>query len=233
MTRERLGSRPTHSAGIQRVWKHAGSAIARSKSLEPSVELCREAASDRAQVFGSIGPGPGSVKIDTRATRAFIECLLEAGVDGLLIETQVDAEVLDQLLALTMIARALQSRDIVLGVSLVVDVNSHLPAQVRSGEENLVPFLENAGVDLLAFNCSNGPAPLRAALQRVRADWPNAFGAYPNAGVPMFTANGTAQYPIGPDEFARELTQLQREFELDLIGGCCGATPEHIRALTA
>ena len=54
----------------------------------------------------------------------------------------------------------------------------------------------------------------------------------PNAGLPQ-NVDGQAVYPLQPDEFAREMADFVERFSLNAVGGCCGTTPEHIRALAA
>lgn len=200
-----------------------------SELTRAAVELCRAAARDETVVLGSVGPGRSLP--DAHETRAFIEDLVDAGVDGLLLETQVDGATLDLLMEQALAVRDQQGRGLFIAVSLVADLRGALPVcKVRSQPE-LFAKLRDSGVDLLALNCSTGFEPLRPALTRLRPEWTGRLGVYPNAGIPTLRPDGSWHYPIGPDEFAHGVLALQHEFDLDLIGGCCGTTPAHIRAL--
>jgi len=83
---------------------------------------------------------------------------------------------------------------------------------------------------VLGLNCATGPEAMRIHLDYLAANWPGLIGCMPNAGLPILTPGG-AKYPLGPDEFARLLGAMTREVGLNVVGGCCGTTPEHIRAL--
>lgn len=197
--------------------------------VSAAVGLCREVANDETLVLGSVGPGrslPNAIE-----TRAFLETLVASGVDGLLIETQVDGATLDLILEQATLVREQQEHGLFIAVSLVVASNGELPACKPHAEQDLLARLHDSGVDLLAVNCSTGFEPLRPALTRLRPEWTGRLGAYPNAGVPTLQPDSSWRYPIGPDEFAEGVLALQKEFDLDLVGGCCGTTPAHIRAL--
>jgi len=196
-----------------------------------AVAICRGVASSKSLVLGSVGPGPGQAPPDASATRRFLESFVEAGVDGLLLETQMSSGTLRTLLREAEAVRKVHASGLFLAVSCVVDSRGSLPAAPDDEERELPALLRDHGVDLFALNCSTGCEPLRPALSRLRNAWPARFGIYPNAGVPSSDEAGPVQYPIGPDEFADGVLKLQREFEFDLIGGCCGASPAHIRAL--
>jgi len=194
--------------------------------------ICRGVASHDVIVLGSVGPGPGKALPDASATRAFLECLVDAGVDGLLLETQVDGATLERLLEQALLVRAEHGGELFIAVSLVVDSSGRLAACRELDEHELLTRFEAAGVGLLTFNCSTGSAPLHPALARLRGQWSTRIGVYPNAGLPNRELDGELRYPIDPGQFATGVLALQREFGLDLVGGCCGASPAHIRALS-
>ncbi len=196
-----------------------------------AVAICRGVAASDSLVLGSVGPGLGTAPPAASATRAFLECLVDAGADGLLLETQMSLDTLRALLREAEAVRKTHASDLFLMVSCVVDSHGNLPAAPGNEERELPALLRDHGVDLFALNCSSGCEPLSPALERLREAWPARFGIYPNAGVPTSDEAGSLRYPIGPGEFAAGVQGLQRKFELDLIGGCCGASPAHIRAL--
>lgn len=195
--------------------------------VRAAVTLCRAAAGSGTLVLGSVGPGPGSVVPERDETRAYLERFVAAGCDALLIETQLEPDVLEVLVE----TASDVTRDTKVGliVSLGCALDGSVPA--APDEARLASRLHDAGVELLCFNCSTGPQALRPALDRWRALWQGALGAYPNAGVPTTGEDGRLQHPIEADVFAYMTAELVRRHGLAAVGGCCGAGPAHVRAL--
>src|SRR5690606_13451319 len=79
----------------------------------------------------------------------------------------------------------------------------------------------------VGLNCALGAAQMRPFLQDLSRVAPIFTSAHPNAGLP----NEMGQYDQGPDEMASILADFAREGLLNLVGGCCGTTPDHIRAI--
>ena len=201
---------------------------ARSGELvRASVSLARAAAAGtRVPVLGSIGPGPLGASLEGESTERFLKNFVDAGVDALLLETQMDARRFLELLELATRAANDQVERI---VSFTCASDGSLPAAPQEAE--LAEVLEDSGVALVALNCSNGPGPLALALERWRALWSGPLGAYPNAGTPTRDEDGSLSHPIAPEIFAMACAELARRYDLALVGGCCGAGPDHIRAL--
>ncbi|MDR1449308.1 MAG: dihydropteroate synthase, partial [Propionibacteriaceae bacterium] len=88
------------------------------------------------------------------------------------------------------------------------------------------------GVDGLGLNCATGPAEMGEHLRYLARRVPVPLSVMPNAGLPELTAAG-AVYRLGPAAFAAQVARLAEDCGLALAGGCCGTTPEHIRALAA
>ncbi len=95
----------------------------------------------------------------------------------------------------------------------------------------MVAMLEGLGVDALGANCSLGPRQLRDVAGELLAAASVPVILKPNAGLPK-SVDGKTVFDVAPDEFAREVAMLVHE-GVRVIGGCCGTTPEYIRALTA
>lgn len=174
-------------------------------------------------VLGGLGPGfdrpsaSGTPRADVHAeyARAF-GLLRAAGVDGLLIETASDPLQVEASLA-----AAREGYDGPLVLSLLAGA---APLEVAAG------LARDHGVDVLAVNCGDGPARAEPALAALRERWDGALGCWPNAGAS--DPDGPAgPGPIGPEEFADAVAALVRRFDLALVGGCCGTTPPHLRAL--
>ncbi len=95
----------------------------------------------------------------------------------------------------------------------------------------MVAMLEGLGVDALGANCSLGPRQLRSVVRELLAAASVPVILKPNAGLPK-AVDGKTVFDVAPDEFAREVAALVNE-GVRVIGGCCGTTPDYIRALTA
>ncbi len=204
--------------------------------------IAREAAaaaatSDRPRyVFGSIGPGTklptlGQVAFDSLcdALQVQIQGLAEGGADAILLETCQD--LLQIKAGLVAFDKVLGARsDKLLYVSVTVEqtgtllIGSNIAAVVAA----LAPFPIHA----LGLNCATGPEAMRIHLDYLAQNWPGFIACMPNAGLPVMQAGG-AVYPLQPPEFAAVLGRMAREVGLHIVGGCCGTTPEHIRALRA
>jgi len=202
-----------------------------SEINQAGVELARRvvAASFKdVLVAGDVGPlgvrlAPfGRVQVE-QAKAVFTEqiaALCEAGVDLLVIETFGDLyEIREAVTA----AREFCDMPIVASTTFTRDDRTILgdtPAKVARA-------LRAAGADVIGANCSGGPAQLFRILEQMKQAAPEAlFIVKPNAGWPE-QIGGRVMYSAGPDYFG-EYAQSFTELGVNLIGGCCGTTPEHI-----
>ncbi|MCQ2430921.1 MAG: homocysteine S-methyltransferase family protein [Clostridia bacterium] len=94
-----------------------------------------------------------------------------------------------------------------------------------------VTVLSALGVDALGLNCSLGPDKMKRLVPGLCAASCVPVAVSPNAGLPV-TVGGVTTYPCGPDAFAREMVEVF-DAGARILGGCCGTTPDHIRALRA
>ena len=202
----------------------AGVALARR-----AIELERRP----AWVVGSVGPlgvrlAPYGRVPAAQARRAYQEqigALLGAGVDGILIETQVDLQ--EALLALEA-ARLAGAPLVMASMTFTADDRTLL----GDTPETVARQLAAAGAHVVGANCSGGPAQLLRILERMRRAAPQArLFAQPNAGWPA-QHQGRILYPANADYFAA-LGRALVEAGACAVGGCCGTTPEHIAALGA
>ena len=95
--------------------------------------------------------------------------------------------------------------------------------------EAMTALLEGLGVDALGVNCGLGPEQLSPMVEQLVRCSSLPLVVSPNAGLPH-AENGATRFDIGPGEFARQMADIAR-LEVQVLGGCCGTTPEHIRAL--
>ncbi len=203
-------------------------------------QLAREAADGCADrrifVAGSMGPTSKSLSMSPDASRpdcravdfdtlaaAYAEQvrgLVDGGVDALLIET-----VFDGLNAKAAVWAARAS-----GLPIMISAT----ANDRSGRtltgqsmEALWAALAHAEPISFGLNCSFGARELMPFVERVAAMAPCAMSVYPNAGLP----NEMGEYDEKPDTTASLLREMGERGLLNIAGGCCGTTPEHIRAI--
>jgi 5-methyltetrahydrofolate--homocysteine methyltransferase len=191
-------------------------------------------------VAGSIGPSgklPGSsdpALSDTSFAdladvfREQAEALIEGGCDLLLLETSQDMlEVKAAIMGLQH-AFALTGRKIPLQVQVTLDANGRM--LLGTDVAAVLASLERMPVDVLGLNCSTGPDQMREPLSYLGENSSRPVSCLPNAGLPV-NVGGEAVYPLAPGDFARELSDFVERFGLNVVGGCCGTTPEHLRLL--
>ncbi len=210
---------------------------------EAGARIAREAVdavatADRARfVLGSIGPGtklPTLGHVPYRRLRdAYAQNaagLLAGGVDALIVETCQD--LLQCKAALIGARRAMRSagRDVPLICHVTVETTGTMLLGTEIGAA--LTALEPLGVDLFGLNCATGPAEMAEHLRYLSQHARVPLSVMPNAGLPELTADG-AYYPLRPEQLADALERFVREYGAVLVGGCCGTTPEHIRAVSA
>ena len=195
---------------------------------QAAVRLARAAADGQAYVLASIGPvrDRESEEIETvlmRDTLAEqIAALVAAQPDALILETfshvyELEMAVLE--------ARRLSSLPII--AQVVADEEGY----TRDSQHLTTAFrrLREHGADVVGINCAKGPAGILHALREVPLENDILLSAFPNAGLPAFV-EGRYIYLSTPEYFAESALRL-REQGVHLIGGCCGTTPAHIRAI--
>ncbi|MBT2657066.1 bifunctional homocysteine S-methyltransferase/methylenetetrahydrofolate reductase [Bacillus sp. ISL-18] len=192
-----------------------------------AVRNAKKAAQSNAFVVGTIGGNRGiktsSMTIEElkRSFREQLYCLLLEGVDGLLLETFYDLEELETVLT---IARKETKLPIITQVSL----QDPGFLQDRTPVNDALKRLEGLGADVVGLNCRLGPHHMLLALEQVEIPKHAFLSAYPNASLPTYT-DGKFHYEGDADYFQKS-AQSFRSQGVRLLGGCCGTTPDHIRA---
>jgi len=195
-------------------------------------------------VIGSIGPtnrtaslspdvnDPGfrAVTFD-QLVKAYFEqtkALLEGGADVLLVETVFDT--LNAKAALFAIEEVFDDLELEVPV-MVSGTITDASGRTLSGQttEAFLISLEHFPLLSIGLNCALGAAQLRPYLKVLSEKAPFAVSAHPNAGLP----NEFGEYDQTADEMAEEVKNFLEMGFLNIIGGCCGTTPEHIAALSA
>ena len=197
------------------------------------VALSREAAAGRALVAGDITTtGKPLEPVGTLSYQALfdvyreqIEALAEAGVDLLVAETMLSV---DETACAVEAAKAVC--DLPIMCSLTMEADGHLLFGGTAVEA--VETLQALGASAVGLNCSTGPDQLEAVVQGMRAVATVPVIAKPNAGLPVMDAQGMAHYSMDAATFADAMAKLVKA-GATIVGGCCGTTPEYIRALKA
>ncbi len=193
----------------------------------------REVSGRAIFIAGDVGPlgkqlqpeGPLTPDEAAAAFREQIAVLWEAGADLLLFETFVH---LNELEIAVRVAREVCDLPIVASMTFAEDgltMTGHAPDEV-------VARLKAAGADVVGVNCSVGPAAMAQTLEQMHAAAEDAaLIVMPNAGFPE-RVEGRFYYPSSPEYFARQVDGFLGE-GARIVGGCCGTTPMHIRAMRA
>jgi homocysteine S-methyltransferase len=192
----------------------------------------REIVGVDAFVAGSIGPlgkplEPFGHLSAADAEREFLvtaEGLLEGGCDCFLLETFQDLH--EMLAAMRAVRRVSREVPVMAQMTFGIDaktLSGHTPAQVFAE-------LRGAGADVVGVNCGMGPQPTLEILEQLlAASNGDPVSAMPNAGLPQFV-NGRYAYLATPEYFA-EFAARAVALGVRIVGGCCGTTPAHIRAM--
>ncbi len=156
--------------------------------------------------------------------------LIEGGVDLLLIETSQD--ILEVRAAITGIRRAFAElgRTVPIQAQVTLDTSGRMLLGTDIGAAAAI--LQHLHVDVIGLNCSTGPEHMREPVRYLTENVPLPISTIPNAGLPL-NVGGQAVYPLEPDPLAEALCQFVGEFGVNVVGGCCGTTPEHIRRVVA
>ena len=207
-----------------------------------AAEIARKAAGPERFVAGSIGPTGflpasddptlGDISFG-RLVEVFDEqagALIEGGADLLIIETQQDiletkAAIFGAREAFKRLGRRvpIQASVFILRESGGMLLGTDLPS--------LNTTLNALGVDILGLNCSTGPEDMRDAIRYLGEHSPVPLHCIPNAGIPHQGPNGETIFPEEPGPLAETLGDYVERYGVGIVGGCCGTTPDHIRAL--
>ncbi len=205
-------------------------------------ELAREAAETFADdrhrwVIGSVGPGTklpslGNIAYDPLEAALAEQCrgLIAGGVDAILIETCQDTLQIKAAVNGAKIARQAAGKDIPVFVQVTVETTGTL--LVGPDIATAAAVVSALDVPLIGLNCGTGPQEMAEHVGWLAANWPGLISMQPNAGLPELV-DGHTHYPLGAADLATWLERYVAEDGVNLIGGCCGTTVEHIAALDA
>jgi 5-methyltetrahydrofolate--homocysteine methyltransferase len=207
-----------------------------------AAEIARKAAGEHRFVAGSIGPTghlPASddptlgritfrelVEVFTEQARG----LVEGGADLIIIETgqdilEVKAAVFGAREAFKLTGRTLPIQT---SVSLLPQGGKML---LGTDIQAVLATLTALDVDVIGLNCSTGPEDMRDAVRYLGENSTVPVHCIPNAGLPLQGPNGETIFPEEPEPLANTLQEFVERHGISIVGGCCGTTPDHIRAI--
>lgn len=192
--------------------------------------LARDAAGQRASVLGAIGPlgvriEPFGELSHEEARLAFgrqVDGLLSGGVDGFIIETFSDVE---EVRAPFEAIRERTSLPVIAQMTVGTDGKTYYGTDPAT----FGPLLQEMGADVVGVNCSVGPHGVLEAIEQLAKVVTVPLAAQPNAGLPRAVGDRKI-YMASPEymaEYARRIVEAGARF----VGGCCGTTPDHIKAI--
>ncbi|MDA8302062.1 MAG: methionine synthase [Actinomycetota bacterium] len=186
-------------------------------------------------VAGSLGPGTKVVSLGqitfTEMRDGYQEAaagLLEGGVDLLLVETVQDLLQAKAAVIGCRLAMALVGREVPLQVQVTVETTGRMLMGSETGAALTV--LDALRPDVIGLNCATGPEEMGEHLRYLSAHCRVPISVQPNAGLPS-VVEGKMHYELTPAQLAEYHTRFVRELGVSVVGGCCGTTPAHLRAV--
>jgi 5-methyltetrahydrofolate--homocysteine methyltransferase len=207
-----------------------------------AAELAREMADQFSTpdhprfVAGSFGPTTklptlGHIDFDTMKAsfREQAEGLIAGDVDLFIVETCQDVLQIKAALQGIEEAFAATGERVPLMVSVTMETTGTM--LVGSDIAAVVAILEPFPIDVLGLNCATGPEQMKEHVRYLSQHSPFVVSCIPNAGLPE-NVGGVAHYRLTPVEMKMQLMHFVEDLGVQVIGGCCGTTPQHIAALT-
>jgi 5-methyltetrahydrofolate--homocysteine methyltransferase len=207
-----------------------------------AAEIARKAAGESRFVAGSIGPTgflPASddptlgdisfaklVEVFTEQAQA----LVEGGADLIIVETAQD--ILEVKAAIFGAREAFKQTDRTLPIQTSVSLLPQGGKMLLGTDiQAVLTTLSALDVQVIGLNCSTGPEDMRDAIRFLGETSPLPVHCIPNAGLPLQGPEGETIFPEKPEPLAATLGEFVERYGVGIVGGCCGTTPDHIRAI--
>jgi 5-methyltetrahydrofolate--homocysteine methyltransferase len=205
-----------------------------------AAKIAKEVANDYSKdkprfVAGSIGP---TTKLPTLGHIGYdelkasyitqVQGLVDGGADMLLIETCQDLLQSKAAIAAVHEVRKKLNRYVPTMVQVTIETTGTM--LVGMDIASVVTALEPYDIDVLGMNCATGPQEMVEHIRYLSQHSPFYISCLPNAGIPE-NVGGKAHYHLTPDELATHLQHFVKDLGVHIIGGCCGTTPQHIKAV--
>ncbi|MCZ6597557.1 MAG: methionine synthase [Planctomycetota bacterium] len=206
-------------------------------AAEIARDACEEySTKDRPRfVIGSMGPGTKLATLGQASYDALKESyvrqalgLADGKVDVFFVETCQDP--LQAKAAINACIAA--CRESGLDIPIVCSVTMEVTGTMLVGTEMqaAIALLDPYPVEMISLNCATGPREMSEHVRLLGQSCKSKIGCFPNAGLPQLV-DGQPYYPLTPEELADWMDRFVTEDGLNLVGGCCGTTPEHIEAV--
>lgn len=225
----------TNTLGASAIKLNEFSAANRTEELNLcAAEIAREARGNRPiLIAGSMGPVGKLIYPLGDITFADLyktfsqqaKALEKGGVDLLLIETQIDI-----LEAKTAYLAARENTSLPIAVSMTFPLEDGTTVTGTKPEISAITF-SSTGLDIFGLNCGQDPEDFSCWIEAIRSHWDKPLIVYANAGIPE-KISGRLHFPLSPEEYARYAEQFYKS-GANIIGGCCGTTPEHIKRIAS
>src|SRR6201994_4724908 len=156
--------------------------------------------------------------------------LIDGGADLLIIETAQD--ILEVKAAIFGAREAFKSTGRTLPIHTSVSLLPNGGKMLLGTDiSSVLTTLEALKVDVIGLNCSTGPEDMRDAIRFLGEFSPVPVACIPNAGLPLRGPDGETIFPEQPEPLAEALKEFVERYGVGVVGGCCGTTPEHIKAI--
>jgi 5-methyltetrahydrofolate--homocysteine methyltransferase len=197
-----------------------------------AAEISRKAAGQRVFVMGSIGPTGkmimmGDVTPEELKQGFALQArgLADGGVDGFVVETMSD---LQEAEAAIRAVKSVSGLEVACTFTFSRTRTGEFRTMMGTGVAEYLAMVKELGVDIVGANCGNGTAGMIEIVREIRElDSQLPVLVHANAGLPVYL-EGKTVFPETPGEMAAQVRDL-RAAGANIIGGCCGTTPEHIR----
>jgi len=187
-------------------------------------------------VAGSMGPGTklpslGHISYDDlyQMYKEQSNALIDGGIDLFIIETCQD--ILQVKSAINAVLDTMEEKNVDLPVMVSVTLEQNGTMLLGSDISSVITSLSDYPIFSLGINCSLGPDMMERFLADFRANFKSKISCIPNAGLPE-TINGKFVYNMTPDKMSAIMYDLVKKYDIDIVGGCCGTTYEHIKKIS-
>ena len=185
--------------------------------------------------LGSVGPGTklpslGHITYDVMYSgyTEFCKALIEGGADIFLLETCQDPLQIKAALHAAQEANRQMQTELPIMVSVTIELSGTM--LIGTDTTTIATILEPFDILSLGFNCGTGPEQVLKHVKTLSELWHKPISVHANAGLPQ-NRGGYTYYPMGADEFVEQQEKFLNYDGVSFLGGCCGTTPQHIRAL--
>ena len=200
---------------------------------EAAAAISREAAGDDHFVLGSIGPS-GAILVMEEVPeekvydgfRIQVEALSKGGADAICVETM---SAIDEASLAVRAAKEFTDLEVICTFTYQKTVHGYYRTMMGVSPADMITAIKEAGADIIGANCGVGTDQMIEVVHEIReADKATPVLVHVNAGIPVIQNNVTV-FPETPDMMSMKMKDLISA-GANIVGGCCGTTPEHIRA---